>query len=58
MPGNDRQVDPPPREDRAVQIAQLQELKAKLDEDRERLVLLEKILEQDLPYPRGGSVCR
>ena len=29
-PGNDGQVDPPPQEDRAVQIAQLRELKAKL----------------------------
>jgi hypothetical protein len=57
-PGNDGQVDPPPQEDRATQIAQLRELKAKLDEDRERLVLLEQILEQDLPYPPGGSVRR
>jgi len=40
-PGNDGQVDPAPQEDRAAQIAQLRELKAKLDEDRERLVLLE-----------------
>jgi len=55
-PGNDGQVYPPPQEDRAAQIAQLRELKAKLDEDRERLVLLEQILEQDLPYPPGGSV--
>jgi len=57
-PGNDGQVDPPPQEDRAAQIAQLRELKAKLDEDRECLVLLEQILEQDLPYPPGGSVRR
>jgi len=57
-PGNDGQVDPPPQEDRAAQIAQLRELKAKLDEDRELLVLLEQILEQDLPYPPGGSVHR
>jgi len=57
-PGNDGQVDPPPQEDRAVQLAQLRELKTKLDEDRERLVLLEQILEQDLPYPPGGSVRR
>ena len=57
-PGNDGQVDPHPQEDRAAQIAQLRELKAKLDEDRERLVLLEQILEQDLPYPPGGSVRR
>ena len=40
-PGNDGQVDPPPQEDRAAQFAQLRELKAKLDKDRERLVLLE-----------------
>ena len=57
-PRNDGQVDPAPQEDRAAQIAQLWELKAKLDEDRERLVLLEQILEQDLPYPLGGSVRR
>ena len=44
MPGNDGQVDPPPQEDKAVQLAQLRELKAKLDEDRERLVQLEQIL--------------
>jgi len=44
-PGNDGQIDPPPQEDRAVQLAQLRELKTKLDEDRERLVLLEQILE-------------
>jgi len=58
MPWNDGQVDPPPQEDRAAQLAQLRELKTKLDEDRERLVLLEQILEQDLPYPPGGSVRR
>ena len=57
-PGNDGQVDPPPQEDRAAQLAQLRELKAKLDEDRERLVLLEQILEQDQPYPPGGSIRR
>ena len=39
-PGNDGQLDPLPQEDRAAQLAQLQELKTKLDEDRERLVLL------------------
>ena len=44
-PGNDGQVDPPSQEDRAAQLAQLRELKTKLDEDRERLVLLEQILE-------------
>jgi len=57
-PGNDGQVDPLPQEDRAAQLAQLRELKKKLDEDRECLVLLEQILEQDLPYPPGGSVRR
>jgi len=57
-PWNDGQVNPPPQEDRAAQIVQLRELKAKLDEDRECIVLLEQILEQDLPYPPGGSVRR
>ena len=57
-PGNDGQIDRPPQEDRAAQLAQLRELKMKLDEDHERLVLLEQILEQDLPYPPGGSVRR
>jgi len=57
-PGNDGQVDLPPQEDITAQLAQLRELKTKLDEVRERLVLLEQILEQDLPYPPGGSVCR
>jgi len=37
---------------------QQRELKAKLDEYRECLVLLEQILEQDQPYPPGGSVHR
>jgi len=44
-PGNDGQVDPLSQEDRTAQLAQLRELKTKLDEDRERLVLLEQILE-------------
>jgi len=57
-PGNDGQVDPPPQEDKATQLALLQELKAKLNEDRERLVQLEQIIEQDLPYPPGGSARR
>ena len=57
-PRNDGQVDPPPQEDRAVQLAQLREHKVKLDEDRERLALLEQILEHDQPYPPGGSVHR
>ena len=43
-PGNDEQVDPPPQDDKAAQLAQLQELKAKLDEDRERLAELERAL--------------
>jgi len=47
-PGNNGQVDPP-QEDKATQLAQLWELRAKLDEDRERLVELELILEQDQP---------
>jgi len=58
MPGNDGQVDPPPQEDKAVQLVQLWELKSKHDEDHERLVLLEQILEQDQPYAPGGSACR
>ena len=37
-PGNNGQVDPPSSEDRAAQLVQLREIKAKLDEDRERLV--------------------
>jgi len=40
-PRNDGQADPPPQEDRAAQLAQLRELKAKLDEDHTCLVLLE-----------------
>ena len=44
-PGNDGRVDPPPQEDKAAQLAQLRELRAKLDEDRERLVQLELVLE-------------
>jgi len=31
--GNDRQVDPPPQDNKAAQLAQLHELKAKLDKD-------------------------
>jgi len=58
MPGNDGKVDPPLQEDRVTQLAQLRELKMKLDEDCERLVLLEQILEEGLPYPPGGSVRR
>ena len=46
-PGNNGQVDPPPQEDKAAQLAQLRELKAKLDEDRERVSQLERTLEQD-----------
>ena len=43
-PRNNGQVDPPPQEDKAAQLAQLRELKAKLDEDRERLTQLERAL--------------
>ena len=57
-PGNDGQVDPLSQEDKAAQLAQLRELKAKLDEDHERLVLLEQILEQDQPCPPGGGARR
>jgi len=57
-PGNGGQVDPLPQEDRAAQLEQLCELKTKLDEDHERLILLEQILEQDLPYPPGRSIRR
>ena len=57
-PGNNGQVDPPPQEDKAVQLAQLSELKAKLDEDRERLTQLERALEQEQPYPHGGGAHR
>jgi len=38
---------PPLQKEKAAQLAQLRELKEKLNEDRERLVLLEQILEQD-----------
>ena len=37
---------------------QLREVKAKLDEDRERLSQLERVLEQDQPLPHGGGACR
>ena len=57
-PRNNGQVDPPPQEDKAAQLAQLRELKAKLDEDRERLTQLERALEQDQSYPHGGGARR
>ena len=44
MPRKDGQADPPPQDDKAVQLAQLRELKAKLDEDHERLSQLERAL--------------
>jgi len=44
-PGNDGQMDPPPYDDKAVQLTQLRELKAKLSEDREHLSQLERALE-------------
>jgi hypothetical protein len=52
-PRNNGQVDPPPQEGKATQLAQLWELRAKLDEDRKRLTQLERALEQDQPYPHG-----
>ena len=54
-PGNDGQVDPPPQDDKAVQLAQLRELKAKLDEDRECLSQPERALERDQLHPHGGD---
>ena len=36
-----------------MQLAQLRELKAKLDEDRERLAQLEQALERDQPHPHA-----
>jgi len=54
---NDGQVDRPPQEDKAAQLALLRELKAKLDEDRVRLVLLEQILKQD-PHGQAREVHR
>jgi len=41
MPGNDGQVNPPAQDDRVAQLAQLRELKAKIDENRERLAHVE-----------------
>ena len=54
-PRNDGQVDPPPQDDKAAQLAQLRELKAKLDEDRECLRKLERALERDQLHPHGGG---
>jgi hypothetical protein len=51
--GNDRQVDPPAQDDKAAQLAQLRELNAKLDEDRDRLAQLEQALERDQPHPHA-----
>jgi hypothetical protein len=56
-PGNEGQADPPPQDDKAAQLAQLRELKAKLDEDRECLSQLERALERDQPHPHGGGTC-
>ena len=39
----------------APQLAQLWELKAKLDEDRECLSQLKQALERDQPHPHGGG---
>jgi len=52
-PGNEGQLDPPPQDDKAAELAQLHELKAKLDEDREHLDQLEWALEQDLAHPHA-----
>ena len=57
-PGNNSQVDPPPEEDKATQLAQLRELKARLDEDCERLSQLERALKQDQPLPHGSGARR
>jgi len=55
-PGHKGQVDPPPpQDDKAVQLMQLRELKAKLEEDQERLNQLEQALEQDQAHPHGGG---
>ena len=54
-PRNDGQADPPPQDDKAAQLAQLRELKAKLDEDRERLSQLERALERYQPHPHSGG---
>jgi len=55
-PGHERQADPPPpQDDKAAQLAQLRELKAKLDEDQERLDQLERALERDQEHPHGGG---
>jgi hypothetical protein len=54
-PGNNGQADSPPQDNKAAQLAQLQELKAKLDEDHERLNQLERALKRDQPHPHAGG---
>ena len=54
-PGNEEQADPPLQDVKAAQLAQLRELKAKLDEDRECLNQLERALEQEQPHPHDGG---
>jgi len=54
-PGNDGHINPPAQDDKAAQLAQLRELKAKLDKDRERLAQLERALERDQPHPHAGG---
>jgi hypothetical protein len=44
-PGNGEQADLPPQDDKAAHLAQLHELKAKLDKDRECVNQLERALE-------------
>ena len=55
-PWNDGPVDPPAQDDKAAQLAQLRELKAQLDEDRERLAQLERALERDQPHSHAEGV--
>ena len=52
-PQNEGQPNPPPQDDKAAQLAQLRELKAKLDEDQERLNQLKRALKQDPAHPHG-----
>jgi len=55
--GNDGKVNPPPQDDKATQLAQLREIKAKRDEDRKRLSQLEWTLERNQPHSHGGGAC-
>jgi len=55
--GNDGQVDPPAQDDKAAQLAQLRELKAKLNKDCECLAQLERALERDQTHPHIEGTC-